>query len=63
MRAVAEASAAAVLVLADERAKWRSEEERSVVGQVKASVWSGRAHRSATRTPSPAFGGHAAAAA
>ena len=52
-----------LLALADERAKWGSGEERGTVGQVKASAWSGRAHRGATRTPSPAFGGHAAAVA
>ena len=51
-----------MLALADERAKWRSEEERSAVGQVKARQEGMGQARAAARRASPAHGGHAACA-
>ena len=63
VRAVVEASAAAAAGAGGgERAKWRSEEERSVVGQMKARQEGRGAGRRCLAACSPAHGGHAACA-
>ena len=59
VRAVAKASAAAAAGAGGgERAKWRSEEERSAVGQMKARQEGAGQAGAAARRASPAHGGH-----